>query len=159
MWVENMMRIREFLTNFVLFHLVMKHCVKCLIHVLLLKQNDFRKRNIIKDAKMSSFSSDFQTLIKHLFTCMFCCLYLQVILATNIAESSITVPDIKYGECRCTQQSYSSTATVCLNRALNVYRDKYLCKKRIVFIKSSLQLGQSFKTWISPFNWKLAHFP
>ena len=73
------------------------------------KKNDFRKR--IKDAKMSSFSSDFQTLIKHLFTCMFCWLYLQVILATNIAESSITVPDIKYGECTLTPQSYSS-ATV-----------------------------------------------
>ena len=41
------------------FHLLMKHCVECLI--LLLKQNDFRRR--IEDAKMSSFSSDFQTLI------------------------------------------------------------------------------------------------
>ena len=59
----------------------------------------------------------------------------------------------------CTPQSYSSTATGCSNRALNIYLDKYLCKKRIVFIKSSLQLGQSFKTWISPFSWKLSHFP
>jgi len=31
--------------------------------LLLLKQNDFRKR--IEDAKMSSFSSDFQTFIEH----------------------------------------------------------------------------------------------
>ena len=40
----------------------MKHCVECLI--LLLKQNDLERE--IKEAKMSSFSSDFQTLIKHL---------------------------------------------------------------------------------------------
>ena len=119
--------------NFKVFHLVMKHCVKCLI-LLLKKKNDFRKR--IKDAKMSSFSSDFQTLIKHLFTCMFCWLYLQVILATNIAESSITVPDIKYGEC--TFYPTKPQLCYCMNRTLNIYRDKYFCKKRIVFTKSSL---------------------
>ena len=52
-----------FLTNFEVFHLVVKHCVECL--TLLLKQNDFRRRNY-KDAKMSSFSSDFQILtIQH----------------------------------------------------------------------------------------------
>ena len=39
-----------FLTNFEVFHLMMKHCV-------ILKGQ-------IKDAKMSSFSSDFQTLTK-----------------------------------------------------------------------------------------------
>ena len=41
--------------NFKVFHLVMKHCVKCLI--LLLKQMILEGE--IKDAKMSSFSSDF----------------------------------------------------------------------------------------------------
>ena len=52
-----------FLTNFEVFHLVMKHCVAML---------DFTSQTLkmilqgeIKDAKMSSFSSDFQTLIKH----------------------------------------------------------------------------------------------
>ena len=52
---------RVLLTNFEVFNLMMKHCIECLI--LLLKQNDFRSIEI-KDAKMSSFSSDFQTLIK-----------------------------------------------------------------------------------------------
>ena len=32
---------------------------------ILLRQNDFRTEEEIKDAKMSSFSSDLQTLIKH----------------------------------------------------------------------------------------------
>ena len=41
--VENTTRSGVFLTNFEMFHLVMKHCVSCLI--LLLKQNDFRRRN------------------------------------------------------------------------------------------------------------------
>ena len=56
--VEKVMHSREFLTNFkmfylaikqmyqafdTVFHLVMKHCVECLI--LLLKQNDFTRRN------------------------------------------------------------------------------------------------------------------
>ena len=43
------------------FHLVIKHCVESLI--VLLKQ--MISEGEIKDAKMSSFSSDFQTLIKH----------------------------------------------------------------------------------------------
>ena len=48
-----------FLMNFeVLFHLLMKHCVKCLI--LLLKQKILDRE--IKDVEMSSFSSDYQTL-------------------------------------------------------------------------------------------------
>ena len=47
--------------DFEVSRLVMKHCVERVI--LLLKQNDFRRE--ITDAKMSSFSSDFQTLIKH----------------------------------------------------------------------------------------------
>ena len=34
---------KYFLMNFEVFHLVMKHCVECLI--ILLKQNDFRRRN------------------------------------------------------------------------------------------------------------------
>ena len=33
-----------FLTNFQVFHMLMKHCVECLI--LLLKQNDFRRKKI-----------------------------------------------------------------------------------------------------------------
>ena len=37
------MRSRVFLMTFEMFHLVMKHCVKCLI--LRLEQNDFRRRN------------------------------------------------------------------------------------------------------------------
>ena len=41
--VENMMRSAVFLTNFEVFHLVIKHRVECLI--LLLKQNDVRQRN------------------------------------------------------------------------------------------------------------------
>ena len=55
--------------NFEVLHMLMKHCVECLI--LLLKQNDFTRRNIIKDPKMSIFSSDFQTIIKHLFPLYF----------------------------------------------------------------------------------------
>ena len=41
--VENTTRSGVFLTNFEVFHLVMKHCVKCLI--LLLKRTDFWRRN------------------------------------------------------------------------------------------------------------------
>ena len=41
--VGNTTRGGAFLTNFEVFHLVIKHCVECLI--LLLKQNDFRRRN------------------------------------------------------------------------------------------------------------------
>ena len=57
------------MTNFEVFHLMMKHCVECLM--LLLKQNDFGKRN--QGCKMSSFSSDFQTLVKHQFPLYFRC--------------------------------------------------------------------------------------
>ena len=42
--VENTTCNRVFLMNFEVFHLVMKHCVECLI--LLLKQNGFRRRNL-----------------------------------------------------------------------------------------------------------------
>ena len=49
-----------FLTSVNVFLLVMKHCVECLI--LLLKQMILEGE--IKDAKISSFSSHFQTLIK-----------------------------------------------------------------------------------------------
>ena len=49
--------------NFEVFHLMMKDCVSCFI--LPLTQNDFTEEGEIKDAKMSSFSSNFQTLIKH----------------------------------------------------------------------------------------------
>ena len=59
--VENTTRSGVFLRNFEVFHLVMKHCVECLI--LLLKKMILEGE--IKDAKMSSFSSAFQTLIKH----------------------------------------------------------------------------------------------
>ena len=41
--VENTRRSGVFLTNFEVFHLVMKHCVECLIF--LLKQNHFWRRN------------------------------------------------------------------------------------------------------------------
>ena len=54
---------RLFLTKFQVFHLMMKHCVECLI--LLLKKKKKILKEEIEDAKMSSFSSDFQTLIKH----------------------------------------------------------------------------------------------
>ena len=59
--VENTTRSGVFLRNFEAFHLVMKQCVECLI--LLLKKMILEGE--IKDAKMSSFSSAFQTLIKH----------------------------------------------------------------------------------------------
>ena len=52
---------RAFLTNFKVFHLVMKHNVICLM----LKQNNFKRRELVKDEKMRSFSSDLHTLIKH----------------------------------------------------------------------------------------------
>ena len=66
---ENTVCTGVFLTNFKVFHLVMKHCVECLI--LLFKQNILEGE--IKDAKLNSFSSDFQTLIKHSlhFLCIF----------------------------------------------------------------------------------------
>ena len=52
-----------FLTNFEVFHLVMEHCVERLYYF----SNEIILKGEIKDAKMSSFSSDFQTLIKHQF--------------------------------------------------------------------------------------------
>ena len=61
--VENTTCSGVFLTNFEVIHLVMKHCVECLI--LLLKQMILEGE--IKDAKMTGFSSDFQTLIKQFF--------------------------------------------------------------------------------------------
>ena len=57
-----------FLTNFKVFHLVMKHCVECLI--LLLKQNDLEGE--IKDAKMSSF----HLISKHSLNINFLCIFL-----------------------------------------------------------------------------------
>ena len=45
--------------NFEVFYLVMKLCVEC--------SNKIIVEGEIKNAKTSSFSSDFQTLIKHLF--------------------------------------------------------------------------------------------
>ena len=59
---------RVFLTNFEVFPLVIKHCVECLI---LHFSNKMIWKGEIKDAKMSSFSSDFQTLIKLYFLCIF----------------------------------------------------------------------------------------
>ena len=61
-----MTRSGVFLTNFEVFHLVMKQRVECLI---LLKQLILEGE--IMAAKMSSFSSDFQTLIKHSFLLYF----------------------------------------------------------------------------------------
>ena len=63
------------MTNFEVFHLLMKHCVECLI--LLLKQNDLEGE--IKDAKMSSFSFDFQTLIIFKFPLYFFMNYQRVL--------------------------------------------------------------------------------
>ena len=49
--------------NFEVFHLmVMKHCLKYLIAYF---SNEMILEGEIKDAKMRSFSTDFQTLIKH----------------------------------------------------------------------------------------------
>ena len=59
------MRSGVFLTNFEVFHLVMKYSVECLI--LLIKKNDYRRRI----AKMSSFSADVKTLIKMNFPLYF----------------------------------------------------------------------------------------
>ena len=61
--VKNTTHSGVFLTNFELFHLLMKHCVECLI----LLPNKRILEGEIKDAKMSCFPSDFQTLIKHEF--------------------------------------------------------------------------------------------
>ena len=61
--VENTTRNRVFLMNFKAFHLVMKHCVECLI--LYYFSNKKILEGEIKDAKMSSFPSDFQTAIKN----------------------------------------------------------------------------------------------
>ena len=47
------------MTNFEMFHLVMKRCVDCLILPLMILKGE------IKDAKLSSFSSDFQILITY----------------------------------------------------------------------------------------------
>ena len=49
--------------NFEAFHLVMKHCVECLIMYYF--SNKKILEGEIKDAKMSSFPSDFQTAIKN----------------------------------------------------------------------------------------------
>ena len=56
-----MTRSGVFLTNFEVFHLVMKHYHKCLILLL----NKMILDGEINNAKTSGFSSDFQTLIKH----------------------------------------------------------------------------------------------
>ena len=61
--VENTTRNRVFLMNFEAFHLVMKHCVESLI--LYYFSNKKILEEEIKDAKMSSFPSDFQTAIKN----------------------------------------------------------------------------------------------
>ena len=58
-----------FLMNFEVFHLVMKHCVECLI--LYYFSNKMILEGEIKDAKMSSFSSDFQHPLKINFLCIF----------------------------------------------------------------------------------------
>ena len=54
------MHSRVFLMNFKVFHLVMKHCQMLDIT----SQNKIILEGEIKDAKLISFSSDFQTLIK-----------------------------------------------------------------------------------------------
>ena len=66
---KNTTRSRVFLTNFEVFHLVMKHCVEFFAWYLF--SNKIILDREIKRAKMSSFSSDFQTLIKHLTSFVF----------------------------------------------------------------------------------------
>ena len=56
--------------NFEAFHLVMKHCVESLI-LYYFSSNKKILEGEIKDAKMSSFPSDFQTAIKNLFPLYF----------------------------------------------------------------------------------------
>ena len=53
-----------FVTNFEVFHLVMKHCVECLI-LIIKKKSDFEEKLRLKNEQ---FSFDFQTLIKHLIS-------------------------------------------------------------------------------------------
>ena len=52
------------MTNFEVFHLVMKHCVECVILII--------KKKVILEEKLrlknEQFSFDFQTLIKHLIS-------------------------------------------------------------------------------------------
>ena len=55
--VENTTRSEVFLTDFEVFHIVMKHCDECLTQNF--KQTDFEGE--IKDEKTRSFSSDIQT--------------------------------------------------------------------------------------------------
>ena len=62
--VENTTRNRVFFMNFEAFHLVMKHCVESLI-LYYFSSNKKILEGEIKDAKMSSFPSDFQTAIKN----------------------------------------------------------------------------------------------
>ena len=52
------------MTNFEVFHLVMKHCVECLI-LIIIKKSDFEEKLRLKNEQ---FSFDFQTLIKHLIS-------------------------------------------------------------------------------------------
>ena len=52
------------MTNFEVFHLVMKHCVECLI-LIIKKKSDFEEKLWLKNEQ---FSFDFQTLIKHLIS-------------------------------------------------------------------------------------------
>ena len=53
------------------FHLVMKHYVKCLIYF----SNEMILNGEINNAKTSSFSSDIQTLIKHFNVQNFLCIF------------------------------------------------------------------------------------
>ena len=65
---ENTTRSGVFLTNFEVFYLLMKHCIKSL--TLFLKKNEEEKGGEIKDAKMSSFIFYLiskHSCIKHLF--------------------------------------------------------------------------------------------
>ena len=62
-----------FLTNFQVFHLVMKHCVKCLI--LLLNQNDFRRTKL----RMKRLAV-FHLISKHSSNINFLCIFLYELL-------------------------------------------------------------------------------
>ena len=143
----------EYLTNFEVFHLVMKHCVKCLI-------NYYFSNKIIleRELRMQKWAV-FHLISKHSLNVNLLARFAGYTCRSSWQQTLLKVQSqcqtSNMVSAHCTPQSYSSTATVCSNRALNIYRDKYLCKKRIiVFMKSSLQLGQGFKTWILPFIWK-----
>ena len=66
--LKNTTRSGVFLTNFEVFHLLMKQC-RILDITTVPKQNDFRRKN--QGCNNEQFSSDFQTLININLLCIF----------------------------------------------------------------------------------------